>query len=401
MAATNVSRRRVVVTGVGAVSTAGSGRMSFFAGICGGTPDVTSRTGQVREVTDWDPSSAYDNPKDARRSDRVEQFAMAAAVEALKQAGQPVVAPDRIGVSMGVGLGGVRTYEETLSSLREKGPRSVSPLTVPAIMPNAAAAAIARRFDFTGQCETVSLACASGTHAIGNAYRMIAWGVCDAVVAGGAESLIAPAATVAFLRTGAVSASGVSRPFDCARDGFVMSEGAAVLVLEDLESAHRRGAVILAEVLGFAANSDAYHITSPSPGGRGAIACMRAAVADAALDPSAIVCVNAHGTATHLNDETEATAIGEVFGPHGVAVTSIKGATGHALGAAGALEAASVILSFTERLLPPTLNTHDVPQDFKIDLVCGAPRDWEPGPTISNSFAFGGHNASVVFAPLN
>lgn len=393
------SPRRVVVTGVGVVSTAGIGRAAFFEGICGTRP-LLAWSGNTREIPDWDPSAQYENPKDLRRTDRSEQLAVVAAAEAVEHAGGLSAVPERTGVVLGVGFGGLRTYEEQLAIRSERGDRAITPLTVPMVMPNAAASALSRRYGTTGPCETTAVACAAAGHAIGNAYRMIAWGVCDTVVTGGTESAGAPGAVAAFTRMTALSNSGVSRPFDRARDGFVLSEGAGILVLEELEHAISRNAPILAEVVGFAANADAHHISAPSPGGRGAIACMRLALADAGLLPEEVRCVNAHGTSTALNDETEAAAIATVFGERSVPITSIKGATGHPLGSAGALEAVSVVLSFTERLIPPTLNTEDVPAEFTADVVLGAPRAWVPGATVSNSFAFGGHNVSLIFRPV-
>ncbi len=394
------SRRRVVVTGTGVISTAGVGAEAFLDGISGRVQEVLRQSGRIREITAWDPSGYFENSKDLRRTDRVEQLATVATADAIRQAGDIAAAPERTGVVFGVGFGGMRTYEEQLAALNSRGERAVSPLTVPMVMANASAAAVSRRYGFTGPCETVAVACAAGSHAIGNAYRLIRWGLCDAVVAGGAESAGATGAIAAFSRMTALSDAGVSRPFDRERDGFVLSEGAAVLVLEERDAALARGATILGEIVGFAANADAYHISAPSPGGRGAIACMRAALDDAGLDPALVACVNAHGTSTPLNDATESAAIREIFGPHGVPVTSIKGATGHSLGAAGALEAVSVVLSFQSREIPPTLNTLDVPPEFETDIVTVSPRPWVPGAVVSNSFAFGGHNASLVIAPF-
>ena len=217
---------------------------------------------------------------------------------------------------------------------------------------------------------------------------------------GGSEAAATPTALAGFGNMTALSSSGSSRPFDAARDGFVMGEGAGVLILEEYESARARGATIVAEILGSASNADAHHITAPSPGGVGAIACMRLALEDAGLDPAAITQVNAHGTSTPLNDAAEAEAIAAVFGEHRVAVTSTKGVTGHALGAAGALEAVAVLESFRHRAIPPTAGTTALEEGLAIDLVTGTPREWEPGPTISNNFGFGGHNGSIVIAPV-
>ena len=236
-----------------------------------------------------------------------------------------------------------------------------------------------------------------GTHAIGNAARLITIGRCDAVATGGAESAATITALAGFGNMTALSSTGISRPFDVDRDGFVMGEGAAVLILEEWQHAVDRGARILGEIVGAASNADAHHITAPSPGGVGAAACMRLALEDAGLAASDIAQVNAHGTSTPLNDAAEAEAVRTVFGESGPPITSTKGVTGHALGAAGALEAAAVLLSFEHRLIPPTANTKAV--DLGIDVVTGEPREWEPGPAMSNNFGFGGHNGSLVLAP--
>jgi len=265
------------------------------------------------------------------------------------------------------------------------------------MMPNAGGAAISMKYGLQGPNETVCTACAAGTHAIGNAARLIAWGRCDAVVTGGSESAATGTSVAAFSNMTAISTSGTSRPFDVDRDGFIMGEGGAVLILEEWQRAVNRGATVLAEVVGAASNADAHHITAPSPGGAGATVCMRLALDDAGLDPGDIKQINAHGTSTPLNDAAEAEAVLKVFGEHPPPVTSIKGVTGHALGAAGALEAAAVILSMRHRLIPPTANTATV--DLGIDVVIGEPRPWEPGPTMSNNFGFGGHNGTIILSP--
>jgi 3-oxoacyl-[acyl-carrier-protein] synthase II len=387
--------RRVAITGLGVVAPCGIGRESYWRGLLG--PGLTS--GEFTQVADWDPSPWYASPKESRRADRVEQFAIAAAAEAFGQAGTVGVAPERFGTIIGTGIGGLNTLEEQAIIRVEKGPRRVSPFLVPMMMANASGAAISMRYGLQGPNETVVTACAAGTHAIGYAARLIAWDMVDAVVTGGAEAACTVTSVAGFHNMTALSSTGISRPFDADRDGFVMGEGAAVLILEEWEHAHARGATVLGEVLGAASNADAHHITAPSPGGVGATACMRLALADAGLAPSDIVHVNAHGTSTPLNDAAEAEALRAVFGPRGVAVTSTKGVTGHALGAAGALEAAAVLLAFEHRLIPPTANTKVVPDEFEVDVVVGEPRPWEPGPTLSNNFGFGGHNGSVVLRP--
>jgi 3-oxoacyl-[acyl-carrier-protein] synthase II len=392
--------RRVAVTGLGVVAPCGVGKDAFWAGLLG--PGITTPTGEppIKRVrlADWDPSPWYDTPKDARRADRVEQFATAAAAEAFAQAGDVGVDPARFGTIFGTGIGGLETLEEQCEIRISKGERRVSPFLVPMMMANASGAAISMKYGLQGPNETICTACAAGTHAIGNAARLIAWGRCDAVVTGGTESAATVTSLAGFGNMTATSTTGISRPFDVARDGFVMGEGAAVFILEEWQRAVARGATILGEILGAASNADAHHITAPSPGGAGAAACMRLALEDAGIDPSAIRQVNAHGTSTPLNDAAEAEAVRKVFGDEASPpVTSIKGVTGHALGAAGALEAAATVLSFEHRLIPPTANTVDV--DLGIDVVMGAGRPWEPGPSISNNFGFGGHNGSLVIAP--
>ena len=387
--------RRVAVTGLGVVAPCGIGRDAYWRGLLG--PGATS--GRVVNIADWDPSPYFDSPKEARRADRVEQFGLAAAAEALAQAGDIGVDPARFGVVIGTGVGGLGTLEEQVQVRLEKGERRVSPFLVPMMMANATGAAISMRHGLQGPNETICTACAASTHALGYAARLVASGRCDAMISGGSEAAATPSSIAGFGNMTALSSSGVSRPFDTERDGFVMGEGSAIFVLEEWEHAVARGATILGEILGSASNADAHHITAPAPGGRGAIACMKLALDDAGLSASDIVHVNAHGTSTPLNDAAEAAAVSEVFGPRSVAVTSIKGVTGHALGAAGALEAASVLLAFEHRLVPPTANTSTPDPDMTIDLVMGEARPWEPGPTISNNFGFGGHNGSVILAP--
>jgi 3-oxoacyl-[acyl-carrier-protein] synthase II len=267
------------------------------------------------------------------------------------------------------------------------------------MMANAAGASVSMRYGWQGPCETVVTACAASAHSIGNAARTIAWGRCDAMLAGGSECSITPTALAGFGNMTALTTCGVSRPFDLRRDGFVMAEAAAVLVLEELEFARSRGARILGEILGAASNADAHHITAPSPGGTGAVACMELCLADAGLQPEDIVHINAHGTSTPLNDAAEAEAIAKLFGTPGPPVTSTKGVTGHALGAAGALEAAAVLLTMEHGVIPPTIGTSEPDPELALDLVVDEPRPWEPGPTLSNSFGFGGHNGSLVLGP--
>jgi 3-oxoacyl-[acyl-carrier-protein] synthase II len=388
--------RRVAITGLGVVAPCGLGKQAYWEGLLG--PGLTD-VGRSVEIADWDSSPYYDSPKDARRADFVEQFAIAAATEAVAQAGNFIADPARVGTIFATGVGGLHTLEEQIAIRLDKGERRVSPFLVPMMMANAPGAAISMRFGLQGPNETICTACAAGTHAIGYAARLIAWGLADAVVTGGSEHAGTPTSLASFGNMTALSSTGTSRPFDAERDGFVMGEGAAVLVLEEWETAVARRATILGEVLGSGSNADAHHITAPAPGGTGAIRCMQLALADAGLLPSDITQINAHGTSTPLNDAAEAAAVEAVFGAHTVPVVSTKGVTGHALGAAGALEAAAVLLSFQHGLIPPTANTKVLGDDMQIDVVIGEPRPWQPGPTISNNFGFGGHNGSVILAP--
>ena len=387
-------RRRVAVTGMGVVASCGIGTDAFWEGLCGDAPEGD------RRVHDFDPSPHFDNPKEVRRSDRCTQFAIAAADMALEQAGTLTADSFRRGVFIGTGIGGIATLEEQILVRHEKGSRRVSPFMVPMMMPNAAPAAVSMRHGFQGPAENTCTACAAGTHALANAARLIAHGRCDVVLAGGSEAPFVETAIAGFTNMTAFSSVGISRPFDAERDGFVMGEGAGVMVLEEWDMALERGATILAEILGGASTADAHHITAPSPGGIGAITCMRLALEEAGVEPDQVRHINAHGTSTPLNDMAEAFAMAEVFGPDGPLVTSTKGITGHALGAAGAIEAVAVVLAMGSKLIPPTTGyaTAD-PEMPPINLVTGSPAPWEPGISMSNSFGFGGHNGSLVIAP--
>ena len=389
-----MTRRRVAVTGLGVVSTCGVGTDAFWDGLCGPAPQGH------RLVTDFDPSLWFQNPKEVRRSDRCTQFAIAASDMALEQAGELTADPTRRGVFIGTGIVGIQTLEDQILVMNEKGARRVSPFLIPMMMPNAAPAAVSMKHGFQGPAENTCTACAAGTHALANAARLIAHGRCDVVLAGGSEAPFVDAAVAGFTNMTAFSSTGISRPFDAERDGFVMGEGAGVLALEDWETAEARGAVILAEILGGASTADAHHITAPSPGGAGAINCMRLALEEAGVDPGDVVHVNAHGTSTPLNDMAEAFAMHEVFGDDGPQITSTKGITGHALGAAGAIEAVAVVLAMQKGLIPPTSGyaTPD-PEMSAINIVTGEPAPWTPGVSMSNSFGFGGHNGSLVIGP--
>jgi 3-oxoacyl-[acyl-carrier-protein] synthase II len=389
-----MSRRRVVVTGFGVVAPCGLGADAYWQGLLAPAPEGE------RRVFDFDPTPYFDSPKEARRTDRFAQFALASAAMAMEQAGDLGVNPARAGVILGTGVGGLHTLEEQILIYYQKDPRRVSPFLVPMMMANAGAAGISMRYGLQGPCETTVTACAAGTHAIGNAARLIMDGRCDVMLTGGSEASMTPVALQGFINMTAASKTGICRPFDRDRDGLVMAEAGAVLVLEELDHARARGVRLLGEILGSASNADAYHITAPSPGGGGAVACMELALADAGLRAEDIRHINAHGTSTPLNDAAEAEAMAKLFGTGGPVITSTKGVTGHALGAAGAIEAAAVLMAIEHRIIPPTAGLANYDPELPVlDVVAGEPRPWEPGPSLSNSFGFGGHNGTLVIGP--
>ncbi|MFT5531707.1 MAG: 3-oxoacyl-[acyl-carrier-protein] synthase II [Candidatus Poriferisodalaceae bacterium] len=387
-------RRRVAVVGLGVVSVAGIGIDAFWEGL--NAPQFDGE----RRVPEFDPADWYDNPKEARRADRSTQFAMASAKMAMTEAGELTCDPGRRGTLYATGVGGMATFEGQVEIFLNKGARRVSPFMIPMMMPNAPGAAISMHYGLQGPNETVTTACAASTHAIGNAARLIQYGRCDVVVTGGTEATMTPVGMAGFGNMTALSSSGRSMPFDVARDGFMMAEGGATLVLEEWESAVARGAHIYGEILGSGSNADAHHITAPSPGGAGAVRCMQLALEDARIGASDVVHINAHGTSTQLNDAAEAHAISKLFSSPGPLVTSTKGVTGHGLGAAGAFEAIAVLLAMRHRKIPPTAGfTTPDPELPEINLVHGAAADWTPGPSLSNSFGFGGHNGSLAIGP--
>jgi 3-oxoacyl-[acyl-carrier-protein] synthase II len=324
---------------------------------------------------------------------------MVASDEALAEAGwkdELPYDPDRVATLIGTGIGGIGTLETNHKRLLESGPKAVSPLSIPLLMGNSASAAVSMRHGLRGQSFATLSACAAGAHAIGTAARMIQTGDADAVVTGGSEAALTPLATAAFGALDALSDVGISRPFDAKRDGFVMGEGAAVLVLEDGDRARARGANILARLAGYGASSDAYHLTAPEKDGSGAVEAMKHALEDAGYGPQDVVYVNAHGTSTPLNDRAETIAIKKVLGD-GVPVSSLKSAIGHLLGAAGAVEAVATILAMRDRIAPPTLN-YETPDDgLDLDYVPNEARtldiNGKPAVALSNAFGFGGHNA--------
>ena len=395
--------RRVVITGMGAVTPLGIGADVLFRRWAGGECGIEDGVGRC---DDFDPAD-FISQKVAHRSDRFTQLALAASDEALENAGWSEELPyasARTGCVIGTGIGGLGSLEEQHHVLIERGPRKISALAVPLMMGNAASAAVAMRHQLHGQTFGVVSACAAGAHAIGTAVGAIRSGSADAVVAGGSEAALTPLAEAAFAKMGAISECGISRPFDRRRDGFVMGEGAGVLVLEEAEAASRRGAEPIAELLGYAATSDAYHLTAPEPDGSGAAMAIEQALEDAEVEPREIAYVNAHGTSTPLNDRSETEAIKKALGDaaEGLPISSTKSTIGHLLGAAGAVEAIATAEALRERLAPPTLGFEVRDEGLDLDYVPGEARQLPNGGgrmvALSNSFGFGGHNAVLCLA---
>jgi 3-oxoacyl-[acyl-carrier-protein] synthase II len=388
-----IKGRRVAVTGIGSVTCCGVGVDLLWDGLV--HPTISG----PRVVPGFDVSRWVPTTKEARRLDRFAAFTIAAGDLALEDAGDLAVDPARAGVLFATGVGGFDTLAEQVGVYNERGARRVSPFLVPMMMANAGAAHVSMRHGLRGPSETVVTACAAGTHAVSNGARMVASGRCDVVVTGGAEASMHPVAVAAFANMTALSTLGISRPFDVRRDGFVIAEGAAALVLEDWDRAVGRGAHIYAEVAGAASTADAHHITAPAPDGSGAVSCMEQALLDAGLTPADIAHINAHGTSTPLNDLSEARAINKVFGDLRPRVTSTKGVTGHGLAAAGAIEAVASVKAIEERLIPHTYGCEELDPEIQLNVVRDRPVAWEPGPVLSNSFGFGGHNGCLILLP--
>jgi len=400
---------RVLITGVGALTPLGTSARELYEGWLAGRSGIADGLGTC---TDFDPTE-FMSTKEARRSDRFAQLAIAAGAQAVADAGwsaeEPPAEASEVGCVIGSGIGGMATFETQCNTLRDRGPERVSPLAIPLIMGNAAAGLVAMRHKLRGPVFGVMSACASGSHAIGEAMRMIKAGEAQAVVAGGAEATLTPLAKAAFAAMDATSPTGISRPFDARRDGFVMGEGAGVLVLESEELARERGARVLGEVLGYAATADAHHLTAPEPTGRPAALAITRALRNAAVTPEEIDYVNAHGTSTPLNDASETAAIKLALGEraYDIPVSSTKSAIGHLLGAAGAVEAIATVLALNDRVAPPTLNYEEPDLDLDLDYVPDGPRPIGASANgngnghrqlvaLSNSFGFGGHNAVLV-----
>ncbi|MGH8873520.1 MAG: beta-ketoacyl-[acyl-carrier-protein] synthase family protein [Acidimicrobiia bacterium] len=387
-----MSKRRVVVTGVGVVAAPGVGMDDLWKGL----QQNPSAPGPYI-VNNWDPEPWLPK-REHRRIDRFTQFALVATHEALEQSGPLDLDPNRVTVAVATGIGGLESLEELIGNSAGDDPR-VSPFLIPMMMANAAAAAISIKYSFGGQVSTPVVACAAGSQAILDGLRQIQWGYADAAVVGGAEAAARIPAREGFKAARALSPSGIARPFDVDRDGFVMGEGAGIMILEAAEVAEARGATMLAELRGGASTADAHHITAPHPTGDGAERAIRLALSDSGLEPSDITYINAHGTGTDLNDRTEGSVIDRIFEAQ-PAVSSIKGTTGHALGASGSIEAAAVVEAIRRGELPPNIGlTNQDPEIPLVDIV-REPREWEPAPALTNSFGFGGHNTVLAFSPV-
>jgi 3-oxoacyl-[acyl-carrier-protein] synthase II len=410
-----MAKRRVVITGLGCITSIGLSKETFWESACQGRSgvgritcfDTTDYDVRIAScVDDFDPSPVIE-PREARRIDRYGQLAVCAADEAVRDSGLDLEReePERIGAIVGSGIGGLQEIEDQETALLQRGPRRVSPFLIPKMMANSAAGLVAIRFGARGPNSAVVTACASASHAIGDAYFNIAHDVADMVITGGSEAAVTPLGVAGFIACKALSKRNdeperASRPFDRERDGFVMGEGAGVLVLEELEHATARRAHIYAEMLGFAATCDAYHITAPDPEGTGAANCMSRALRDAGLDPANIAYINAHGTSTPLNDGMETRAIKRALGDHAraVAISSTKSMIGHLLGASGGAELVQTALSVDRGVIPPTINYEFPDPECDLDYVPNTAREAEVQAAMCNSFGFGGHNAAIVIA---
>jgi len=413
-----LSKRRVVVTGLGILSPIGIGITQNWQSITAGRGgigrithfDPTGYAATIAgEVKDFDPIQFGMTEKEARRMDRFIQLGMAASIEAFKDSGLTVTEEnaERIGVSVGSGIGGVGTIEDTTRTIAEKGPRRVSPFYVPMSIINMISGNFSIMYGLKGPNLAMVTACTTATHAIGDAGRLIEYGDADVMIAGGAEAAITPTGVAGFGNAKALSTRNdspetASRPWDKERDGFVLGEGAGVMVLEEYEHAKKRGARIYAELIGFGMSADAYHMTSPSEGGEGAARCMRNAFRNAHINPEQVQYVNAHGTSTPLGDKAETNALKAAFGEYArkIAVSSTKSMTGHLLGAAGGVEAIYTALAIHHGIIPPTINLTTPDPDCDLDYVPNTARQMKLDIAISNSFGFGGTNGTLVFRRL-
>jgi len=407
--------RRVVITGMGVVSPTGNTLEEFWSALVAGRSGIGPITlfdtsgypcKIAGEVKNFQPADCFNNPKDARRADRYIQLGMYAAKQAYAHSGidHDAIDANRFGVMIGSGIGGLETLEENHRNLLQKSPAKVSPFTIPMMIANMCSGMVSMELNLRGPNMTIVTACATANHNIGEAWRMIKFGDADAFLAGGAEASVLPMGLAGFSNMRALSLRNdeperASRPFDVARDGFVMGEGAAVLLIEELEHARKRGADILAEISGYGVSADAYHLTSPEVEGEGAARCMEMALKHAGLSADQVQYVNAHGTSTGLGDICETKAIKRVFGAHaknGLLVSSTKSMTGHLLGAAGGVEAVACVGAIREGLVPPTINLDQADPECDLDYVPHVAREAKVDAALSNSFGFGGHNASLL-----
>ncbi len=412
-----MSQKRVVVTGCGTVNPLGNCVNDFWEGLLAGksgidlvkgfdTSDYTTRIGG--QVKDLDPLLYFDK-KEARRTTKFIIYAVAAATEAIKQSGLDIKSnPYEVGVEIGSGIGGIEILEEMAVILKEKGPSKVSPFTVPMMIPDMATGIVSIKTGAKGPNSCAVTACASAANAIGNAYKLIERGSAIAMIAGGAECAITPLGLASFCAARSLSTDndnpkGASRPFDGTRNGFVMGDGSGIVVLEEYEHAKKRGANILAEIIGFGTTGDAYHLTAPAPGGEGAARAMKMALKDANLSPENIDYINAHGTSTLLNDKNESAAIKEVFGDYAkdVSISSTKSMTGHLLGAAGGIEAIVGIKAIQDNIVPPTINQALKDPDCDLDFTPNQAKEKEINTIMSNSLGFGGHNTVLIFTSVS
>ncbi len=409
-----MKERRVVITGLGVVSPIGHNVPDYWSALCAGTSGVApiqrfdASKHSVRfagEVRDFDVT-AYMDRREARRSDRYAQYAMAASVQAIADSDLQLdqVDPFRFGVIIGSGIGGIETFAVEYARMERRGPAGAGPLAIPMMIANMASGQVAIRFGARGINYSPVSACASGAHAVGEGRRAIQRGECDLMLAGGSEAAVTPFSIAAFAKMGALSKRNddpqhASCPFDAERDGFVLGEGAGVLLLEERQHALDRGARIYAELAGYGATADAFHITMPHPDGLSAAHGISLALADAQLDPTDVQYVNAHGTSTPLNDKTETAAIRRVFGTHAdsLMVSSNKSMTGHLLGAAGGLESVATALTIFHGVVPPTTNYVNPDPECDLDCVPGQAREAKIEAAISNSLGFGGHNVTLAF----
>lgn len=405
--------RRVVITGVGALAPNGNNAREMWDALCNGRSGIGPITSfdasafPTRfggEVKGFDPAK-YVSPKEARRMDRFVQFAVAAAKMAMEDSGLDMQAqdPQRIGVIVGSGIGGIKTIEDQHTLMVTKGPQRISPFFIPMLIVNMAPGMIAIQLKLKGPNCCIVSACASAAHSIGDAALMISAGNADLMIAGGSEAAVTPLGFAGFCALKALSTRNdaperASRPFERDRDGFVMAEGAGIVLLEELEHARKRGARIYAELVGYGSSADAYHMTAPAPGGEGAAACIRMALRNAGVNPGDVDYINAHGTSTEFNDKCETQAIKAIFGEHArkVPVSSNKSMFGHLLGAAGGVELISTVFTIIHGIIPPTINYENPDPECDLDYVPNTAREQKVKVAISNSFGFGGHNATLA-----